>query len=64
MYLIDNLGRLRTKKGLQGGKTIQQRSESLALLWSLMLLPRLYIHACALSAHTRALVHVSFSASC
>ena len=44
---------LRTKKGLQGGKTIQQRSE-FALQWSLMLLPALYIHACVLlSAHTR-----------
>jgi len=38
-----NLGCLRTKKGLQGGKTIQQRSELLfALQWSLMLLPLLY----------------------
>jgi len=34
--------RLRTKKGLQGGKTIQQRS-GFALLWSLMLLPVLWL---------------------
>jgi hypothetical protein len=34
--------RLRTKKGLQGGKTIQQRSE-LASLCSLMLLPVLWL---------------------
>jgi len=31
-----------TKKGLQGGKTIQQRS-GFALLWSLMLLPVLWL---------------------
>ena len=30
--------------------------------WSLMLLPVLYIHVCALSAHTRALLRVSISA--
>jgi hypothetical protein len=35
MTLIDKWLRLQTKKGLQGGKTIQQRSE-LALLWSLI----------------------------
>jgi hypothetical protein len=45
------LRRLRTREGLQGGQTIQQRSEVFASRWSLMLLPVLYIHACALSAH-------------
>jgi hypothetical protein len=30
--LIDNCLRLRTEKGLQGGKTIQQRSEFFASL--------------------------------
>ena len=53
------MGCLRIKEGLQGGKTIQQRSESFASLWSLMLIPVLYIHACALSAHTRAHVFIS-----
>ena len=57
--LIDNLGCLWTKKGLQGGKTIQQRSESSASQWSLMLLPVLYIYACALFAHTRVRACVS-----
>ena len=37
-------GRLWTKKGLQGGKTIQQRNELFASQWSLMLLPVMYIH--------------------
>jgi len=50
---------LRTKKGLQGGITIRQRSDLFASLWSLMLLPVPYIHACALSAHTRVRVRVS-----
>ena len=30
-----------------------------ALLWYLMVLPKLYIHACALSAHNRARVSIS-----
>jgi hypothetical protein len=37
MILIDNLGRLWTKEGLQGGKIIQQRSELFASQWSLLL---------------------------
>ena len=40
---------LRTKKGLQGGKTIQQRSKIFASLWSLM---HLLVLCLALSAHT------------
>ena len=49
--LIDNLGAFWTKKGLQGGKTIQQRSDSLHR-WSLMLLPVLWpMPLCALCTH-------------
>ena len=49
--LIDNWLRLRTKKGLQGGKTIQQRSEFFASLVP-MLLPVLWpMPLCALCTH-------------
>jgi len=60
---LNNLGCLRIKKGLQGGKTIQQRSEFFASQWPLMLLRVLYIHACALSAHTRVSISLWLAAT-
>jgi len=47
--------RLWSKKGLQGGKTIQQRS-GFATLWSLMLLPLLWLMPLR-SLHTRMCVY-------
>ena len=40
---LTNQKRLRTKKGLPGGKIMQQRSEFFASLWSLMLLPVMFV---------------------
>ena len=58
--LIDNLLRLRTKKGLQGGKTIQQRSEFFASL-----VPNAFTsslaHALVRSLHTCMCVYYSES---
>ena len=48
---------------VEGGENIQQRSEFLASQWSLVPLPVLCIHACALSAHTHERVSIAASAT-